>query len=126
MTKLGAKILIPVFGIALISSGCVTYQLTPHVAGRVIDLSTKEPIANATLYFDAFPSDVILSEDAGYFDLPAIERTKLMSGGPPKDMAMSRSLVVKADGYQTDEINFAWRGGTAPAETNETIYLQPK
>ena len=111
---------------AFICSGCVTYQLTPHVAGRVIDQSTREPIANATLYFDAFPSDVILSEVGGEVDLPAIERTKFLSGGPPKDAAMSQSLVVKADGHVTDEIEFSWRGRQAPAETNETIYLQRK
>jgi hypothetical protein len=124
MTDLRAKILLPLFGIGLVCSGCVTYQLAPHVAGNVVDGSTKEPLPNAVLYFNAFPQDVVLAADGGFFDLPAIQHITFLSG-PPKDMAMSQILTVKADGYQTREIEIAWTGRQAPAKTNEIIYLQP-
>jgi len=127
MTKLIFKMLLPMLGMVVICSGCIAcrVQLTPHVAGRVIDQSTKEPIPNAMLFFNAFPHQIVLSSDSGYFDFPAIHYWRLRPLGP-KDTQMSQLLIIRADHYQQSQEKFLWTGDLSPVETNKTIYLRTK
>jgi hypothetical protein len=127
MTRFIFKMLFPVLGAALICSGCATHkvQLTPHLAGWVIDPATKEPIPNATIYFEGLPDHVMLSADGGYFDFPAISKRQRVPKDQLKDLPMSQVLIIKADDHQQIEKKFEWTGIVSPTKTNIVIFLQP-
>ena len=126
MTKLVFKTLLPTFGLALICMGCALHRvdLTPHVAGRIIDQSTKEPIPNATIYFQDFPEHVSLSADEGYFDISALHHMYHVSE-PTNEITMSQLLNIRAYNFQPIQKTYTWTGLRAPDETNEIFYLKP-
>jgi len=127
MTRLILKMLLLVVGGVFICTGCDTYrvQLTPHVAGWVIDPVTHEPIPNATIYFEAHPDHVMLSADGGYFDFPAITKRQPVPKDQLKSLSMSQTLTVKAYDYQQVEKKFEWTGIVSPVQTNLVIFLHP-
>jgi hypothetical protein len=125
MMKPTFHLLLLTLAVAFLGSGCAHIDLAPHVAGQIIDQSTKGPIPNATVYFDQYPEQVVLSADGGDFDYSEIRRLVFLPK-VTKDSVTTLSLTVRADNYQPVQMKFSWSGREAPAQTNETIYLQPK
>jgi hypothetical protein len=107
---------------ALICSGCLPLQDagTPHLAGSVLDASTKHPIAGARLHYAEFPKHEVYTGVDGHFDFPSISYwwwnvILVDSDGHTH----SSVLTIQAQDYFVTNVQTISR----PPRTNEFYYL---
>jgi hypothetical protein len=109
--------------VALALGGCLVplpVAENPHVAGRVLDATTKRPIAGATLQFERFQDQPLMTAADGRFDIPEIQRVKLVPMPSADFYSGSRYLLVHAPGYQSARLAYS----NYKTHLHETILLK--
>jgi hypothetical protein len=109
--------------LALSCSGCVwRSDVTCATSGKILDATTKQPVANAKLYDKRYPKQVVTAAADGSFDFRRImawHYVPMLFPGP--DLRTNRFLIVEAPGYRTEAVNmplqFDW--------PKQIIYLTP-
>src|SRR5437899_12665071 len=78
----------------------------PHVAGRVLDATTKRPIAGATLQFEHYQDQPVVTPAEGRFDIPMVSRVTVVLMPSADFNAHWPHLMVRAPGYETQSIAY--------------------
>ena len=108
---------------SILLGGCVLpipAPENPHVAGRVLDSTTKRPIAGARLQFERFQDQPVVTAADGRFDIPLVSRVVLVLM-PSADFNAHRAyLLVHARGYEPARVGFR----SYKSHVHETILLK--
>lgn len=91
---------------------------TTFIFGRVLDATTKLPIAGATLRYEDFPERVVQTTENGRFEFPSIVRWQIAALGT--DLKPVHRLVIDAQHYYSTTT--AIYSGD---DTEKVIYLRP-
>ena len=92
----------------------------PHIAGRVLDAATKRPIPGATLQFERFQDQPVVTGPDGRFDIPNLSRVKLYPLPLPDVYAHWPHLFVRASGYEPARVAYS----SYKTHRHETILLK--
>jgi hypothetical protein len=114
-----ARSVVPAVLVAL--TGCIPHRIqeTPHIAGRVVDSATRRPIAGATLQFERFQDQPVVTDADGRFEIPAIYPIELVYL-PPSRRSPVCYLRVNAPRYQSARLKYSgWH-----KYLNETLALE--
>jgi hypothetical protein len=109
-------------------SGCIPWRFseTAHFGGKVLDQTTKRPVANAKIYTPGFPKEVVVTSADGHFDCPAIHQWRAFYLIPVADINREwhmHAFVIEASGYKTDDmfIPGEWEADIS----HQVIFLTP-
>lgn len=93
---------------AVTLSACIRVDFTvnPHVGGQLIDADTKQPIVGATLQFERFQKEPVMTSADGRFDIPPFEEKRWWVPIPDFH-ARWEHLFVRAAGYQPKRLSCA-------------------
>jgi len=90
-----------------IFGGCIPskYTVTPQIQGKVVEAESGRPLESVKIYFNEFPNKRVLSDKAGNFQLPKVQKTYVLLIFGPVDFAPPHGiLVVDVDKYETCEV----------------------
>ena len=102
--------------LSIACSGCVPWRFSEiaHVRGKVLDLETKKPVANARLYDKRFPEHTAITSSDGHFDFPAIHQWSFFLLLPAPDANHEwiplHTFTVEASGYRTNQMDISRSG----------------
>ena len=108
----------------MLLAGCLvplSVPENPHVAGRVLDAETTRPIPGATLQFEHFQEQPVVTTADGRFDIPILSRVKVVL--MPADLTgygHTDYLLVNAPRYQPERLRYA----SYRSYGHETIFLK--
>jgi hypothetical protein len=100
---------------SLALSGCLAIphlnQRSPEISGRVLDIATAQPIADARIEFIEFPALAFLSDEKGEFHISASYKPELFVPitAPPHALDLFASIAprlrITKEGYDLREVD---------------------
>ncbi len=96
--------------VSILLASCVPYRyiMTPHSFGKVVDITTDNPIAGAIIYYEGHPEVRTVTNTNGEFDLPQTEGSTVVPLGPVDAVPPRGVVIINKEGYEPYKTKEYW------------------
>ncbi|WP_407534211.1 hypothetical protein [Elizabethkingia miricola] len=124
------KWIIPICIISVLVSCHNEWVFRPKIEGKIMDKDTGKPVASkiATLPVEGELPEIVNNEDNGYFYFPkiSVKEWTFLGMEKPKGPAVTNKIIVEAQGYKTDTLDYTNYSSVNNVINIGTILLKKK